>query len=180
MVVPNWNPGKLLVGELKIGVSSVLSKSGPVVIKGENDVLWLWDTVDAVAISVVSVTGILVDVVSKMDNVVDRFLAGWVAESVEISKWVVGTAVNGQTDLCGVVVWSWRSLGLTNWGGVVGVTNVELVIVLSPGLESLGLDLDGVVNVGRSVSSSVARDVAHVWAGGDLVLDTNWCSGNKA
>ena len=180
MVIPDWDPGVLLMRKEKIQVSPVLGESRPVIIKGEDDVVWLRNTVDAVTVTIVSVTGVLVDVVAKMNNVVDRVLASWVTEGVEVSKWPVGAAVDSQTDLCGVVVWCWGGLGTTNWRGVVRVANVELVVVLSEWQESRGLNLDSVVNVGRGVGDTCARKNAHVLGGGDLVLDTDWCSGNKA
>ena len=73
VIVPNRNPRKLLVASEQVKISSVCSEPPSIVVKSEDLVVWLGNTVDRVAPPVISVL-VLIDVVTKMDNVIDRVL----------------------------------------------------------------------------------------------------------
>ena len=73
VIVPNRNPRKLLVASEQVKISSVCSEPPSIVVKSEDLVVWLGNTVDRVAPPVISIL-VLIDVVTKMDNVIDRVL----------------------------------------------------------------------------------------------------------
>jgi hypothetical protein len=74
MIIPNRNPWELLVAGKQIEVSSVGGKPPSVVVKSENFVVWLRNAVDRVTPPVVSIF-VLIDVITKMNNIVNRVLA---------------------------------------------------------------------------------------------------------
>jgi hypothetical protein len=67
----------------KIEIGAVGSETLAVVVEGGDDTFRLGDAVDAVAVAVVTVAGVFVDVVTKVDDVVDRVLANRVSVGVE-------------------------------------------------------------------------------------------------
>jgi len=86
VVIPDRDPGELLVRKKKILIGAVSCVSGAVVVQGEDGTLRLRHTADGSTIAVITVSGVLVDVVTKMENVVDRVLACRVSVGVEEAK----------------------------------------------------------------------------------------------
>jgi hypothetical protein len=83
VVVPDRNPGVVLVRGEKIEIGAVGSETLAVVVEGGDDAFGLGDAVDAVAVAVVTVAGVLVDVVTEVNDVVDRVLSYGVSVGVE-------------------------------------------------------------------------------------------------
>lgn len=75
MIVPHRNPRVSRMTELKIGIRAISRMSLSVVLKGVDDRLWLWNAINASSITIVSITSVFVDVVSKMNNKVYAVLA---------------------------------------------------------------------------------------------------------
>ena len=73
MVIPDRDPRELLMTGQEIQISTVGRQSLAVVVKGVDFAIRLWDTSKAVAPSVVSI-GVLVDVVTKMNDIVNGVL----------------------------------------------------------------------------------------------------------
>lgn len=108
--------------------------------------------------TVVSVTSVLVDVVSQVQDIVDGVFAGRVAECVEEAERCVvlvrvrlgsfyeltevTARVDSQSNLGSVVVDIWRRLGASNDASLVAITDVELVVVLSVGSQVACFHLD--------------------------------------
>ena len=97
MVIPDRDPRVVLVGSEKIEIGAVGCEALAVVVEGGDDAFGLGDAVDAVAVAVVTVAGVLVDVVTKVDDVVDRVLSYGVSIGVE------------KAEGCLVLVGGWRS-----------------------------------------------------------------------
>jgi hypothetical protein len=74
MVVPNRNPGELLVACKKIQISTVSCNPLAVVIEGVDFTVRKRNAVDAVAPAVISVL-VLVNVVAEMNNIVNGVLS---------------------------------------------------------------------------------------------------------
>lgn len=83
MVVPDRDPRECLMAQEQVLVCTVGRKPLTIIVERVDDAFGRWNAVDGVAISVVSVTGILVDVIAKMENIVNAVFAGWIAVSVE-------------------------------------------------------------------------------------------------
>jgi hypothetical protein len=83
VVIPDGDPRVVLVRSEKIEIGAVGSETLAVVVEGGDDTFRLGDAVDAVAVAVVTVAGVFVDVVTKVDDVVDRVLANRVSVGVE-------------------------------------------------------------------------------------------------
>lgn len=83
VVVPDGDPGVILVGSEKIEIGAVGSETLAVVVEGGDDTLGLGNAVDAVAVAIITVASVLVNVVTKVDDVVDRVLTHRVSEGVE-------------------------------------------------------------------------------------------------
>jgi hypothetical protein len=73
MIVPNRDPRELLVASNEIQVGTVSREPPAVVVESEDLVIGLGDTADAVSPAVISVL-ILIDVIAKMNNVVNGIL----------------------------------------------------------------------------------------------------------
>lgn len=73
VIVPNRDPGKILVAGDQVEISAVSSMPLPVVIECVDLALGLGDASQVRSISVLSV-GVLVEVVSKVDDVINRVL----------------------------------------------------------------------------------------------------------
>lgn len=122
---------------------------------------------------------ILVDEVSKVNHIVHRVFASWVAKGIEEAKVVIGARIDGQFDCCSLVIRVWCSLCASNGAVVRRVTYTESVIVLSEGLQlgsfdlklvKFGLELvticaylDCIINVRARVGSTTADWTGHVW-----------------
>lgn len=76
MVVPDRDPGKVLVTRHEVEVSAVCGMSLPVVVQRVDFALRLGNTVQVRSVTVLSVR-ILVEVVTKVNDVVNRVL--WLA-----------------------------------------------------------------------------------------------------
>jgi hypothetical protein len=85
VVIPNWDPWKSLVAGEKIQVSPVGGKTLPVVIETEDLLVREGHSADTLAIAVVPIF-VFIDVVSQVDNVVDRVFACSIAVCVEETK----------------------------------------------------------------------------------------------
>ena len=83
MVIPYRDPRVSLMRKKKVEISAVSGQALSIVVEGENNALWCWDTANTVAIAVISITSIFVNVITKVENIVDRVLAGWIAKGVE-------------------------------------------------------------------------------------------------
>jgi hypothetical protein len=83
MVIPDGDPRVVLVRSEKIEIGAVGSETLAVVVEGGDDTFGLGDAVDAVAVAVVTVAGVFVDVVTKVDDVVDRVLSYRVSVGIE-------------------------------------------------------------------------------------------------
>jgi hypothetical protein len=83
VVVPDRDPRVVLVRSEKIEIGAVGSETLAVVVEGGDDAFGLGDAVDAVAVAVVTVAGVFVDVVTEVDDVVDRVLSYRVSVGVE-------------------------------------------------------------------------------------------------
>lgn len=83
MIIPDGNPGVVLMGSEKIEIGAVGSETLAVVVEGEDDALGLGNAADAVAVAIVTIACVFVDVVTKVDDVVDRILSHRVSEGIE-------------------------------------------------------------------------------------------------
>jgi hypothetical protein len=83
VVIPDGDPRVVLVRSEKIEIGAVGSETLAVVVEGGDDTFGLGDAVDAVAVAVVTVAGVFVDVVTKVDDVVDRVLSYRVSVGIE-------------------------------------------------------------------------------------------------
>ena len=100
--------------EQKVEIGSVSRNSFPVIIESEDGLVWQRHTADRLAPAIVAIL-ILVDIVTKMEHIVHRILARWVAKRIEEAEREVGAAVDRKTDLSDQVVGSRRGLGAPNW-----------------------------------------------------------------
>ena len=73
VIVPNRDPRELLVASYKIQVSAISREPPSVIIESEDLVVWLRDTTNTVAPTIVAVL-VLVDVISEMHDIVDGIL----------------------------------------------------------------------------------------------------------
>ena len=85
MIIPYGDPGKGLVTSHQVQISPVLRNAPAVVVETINLLVGLRNSTERVAPSVVAVL-ILVNVVAKVDHVVDRVLAHRVAVGIEETK----------------------------------------------------------------------------------------------
>jgi hypothetical protein len=158
VVVPDRDPRVVLVGGEKIEIGTVGSETLAVVVEGGDDTFGLGDAVDTVAVAVVTVAGVLVNVVTEVDDVVDRVLSYRVSVGVEEAEcclvlvtirgsdrgWhtEVAARVDSKSNLGSVVIGVRCSLGAAKRTGLVGTADIELVVVASESSEIFGLDLD--------------------------------------
>jgi len=68
-------------------------------------------------------------------------LSGNVAVCIEEAEWVVCTAVDCNADICDVVIGIWSRLCSPKRTFVVGVANIELIVVRGVRLQILRFDL---------------------------------------
>ena len=111
---PDRDPRESRMTEQKVEIGSVSRNSFPVIIESEDGLVWQRHTADRLAPAIVAIL-ILVDIVTKMEHIVHRILARWVAKRIEEAEREVGAAVDRKTDLSDQVVGSRRGLGAPNW-----------------------------------------------------------------
>lgn len=70
MVIPDGDPGKVLVAEEKIEVGAVRRVTLPVVVEGVDFSVWLGDAAYGSAVPIFAVF-VLVQIVSEMDDIVN-------------------------------------------------------------------------------------------------------------
>jgi len=158
VVIPDRNPRVILVGSEEIEIGAVGSETLAVVVEGGDDAFGLGNAVDAVAVAVITVAGVLVNVVAEVDDVVDRVLSHGVSVGVEEAEcchvlvvfgywdrvWhtEIAARVDSKSNLGSVVIGVRSSLGAAKGTGLVGTADVELVVVAGECGQVLGLDLE--------------------------------------
>ena len=158
MVIPDRDPRVVLVGSEEIEVGAVGSEALAVIVEGGDDTFGLGDAIDAVAVAIVTVAGVLVDVVAEVDDVVDRVLSHGVSVGVEEAEcchvlvvfgywdrvWhtEIAARVDSKSNLGSVVIGVRSSLGAAKGTGLVGTADVELIVVAGERSQVLGLDLE--------------------------------------
>jgi hypothetical protein len=73
MVIPNRDPGELLVAGHQVKIGAVGGNSLAIVVEGVDLLVWERNAADGLTPAVVSV-GIFIYVVSEMDNIINRVL----------------------------------------------------------------------------------------------------------
>lgn len=119
MVIPYRDPRKLLVAQQKVGVGAVCSQSLSVVVQGVDLPIRLGHPTNALPIPVFAV-GVLVDVVSQMDDIVDRVFARSVTVSIEEAEREIAARIDCEANLGDQVVGRRRCFGPANRTGDVG------------------------------------------------------------
>src|SRR2546421_10910021 len=85
MIVPDGDPGELLMAQKKIKVCSVTGVPCAVVLKREDGSVRQGNSTNAPAVAIV-VALVLVNVVTNMDDIVDRVFSNGVAVSVKVAE----------------------------------------------------------------------------------------------
>ena len=86
------------------------------------------NTTDAVSPPVVTVL-VFVNVITKMDNIVDRVFSSRVSICVEEAEWIVAAGIHCYLDgSIDFVALAGDGLRSTERAGVVGVADVELIV----------------------------------------------------
>lgn len=153
MVIPRSNPWKSSMRQLKIQITTICRVSLSEIIKRVNHTLRLGHSADRCAISIVAIPLILIDIVSKMNDIIHTILSNRVAVSIKVTERVIRTIIHSHVDLVDfIVVHFRRRLGPAERAFVVAIAYVELVEISSVGLEISGFDFHGVVDVAGSVS----------------------------
>jgi hypothetical protein len=168
VIIPDRDPGEVLMRGEKIEISAVGGETLTVVVQSGDDSLGLGNTTNAPSITVVTVASVLVNVVAQVNDVVDRVLSHRISVGVEEAECCdlvslcsprqrqmeqgteVAARVDGKSDLGSVIVNSRGRLGTAKDTGLVGAADVELVVVLGEGGQVVGLDLEMSVLVRRS------------------------------
>lgn len=97
MVIPDGDPGEVLMTQNQVMVRSVGGMSLPIIIKSIDLSVRQGDAADGVAPAILTIS-VLVDVVSKMKHIIDGVFAHRVSVRVEVSKGVVAARVDSQVD----------------------------------------------------------------------------------
>lgn len=149
MIIPNRNPREIRMRALQVQIRAIRTQPRPVVIQRvDNLAIWRWHTANAIPVTIVPSTSILVVVIPEMQHIVNTVLSPWVSVGIEETERVVTARIHCQTDLRDVVVWFWCRLRSADWALVVAAADAELVVVSSERLQSCRFDLDSVVDVG--------------------------------
>ena len=176
VIIPHGNPGVHLVAGKKIQVRAVSRKTLTVVIQSIDLTVGQRNTSNGLTPAVFTIC-ILVDVVSQVNNIVDRIFPDRVSKGIEETEWEVATGVDCEIDTTDIVGWRGRSLGAANGALHVRIADVELVKIRGEGFQVCSLDLDGVVNVTAGVHSALIDNICDIGIGRDLELDTDWSIG---
>lgn len=102
MIVPNRNPRVGLMGSEEIEIGAVGSEALAVVVEGGDYAFGLGDTVDAVAVAIITIAGVLVDIITEMDDVVYRVLSHRVSVGIEEAEGWDLLVLDGVRDGIGV------------------------------------------------------------------------------
>ena len=78
---------------------------------------------------------VLVDVIPKMDDIVDRVFARRVPVCIEKSEGKIATGVNGKADLRDQIILLGGGFGTAHGARDVGIADTKLVIILGVWLE---------------------------------------------
>jgi len=113
----------------KVQVATVSRMALSEVIQRMNNAFRLGHTTDGSAIAIIAIAFVLVDVISKVNNIIDAILASRVAVGIEEAKRIVSTAIHGHVDLADMVVDMRHGLGPTKRARVIAVAYVEAVVV---------------------------------------------------
>lgn len=128
------------MAEQEIKVCTISCYALAIVIEAVDGSIWQWDTPNALALTIFAVL-VLVNVVTKMQHIVYRVLAGWVAKGVEESEREVAARVHGKANLCDKVIGGRCGLGTANRTCHIGFADGELIEVTGVRAEIQGFDL---------------------------------------
>lgn len=176
MVIPDWNPREGSVTQLQVQIATVSGVALTVVVQSVDDSFRLGHATNGLSVSVISVTRVLIDIVSKVNDVIHAILSRRIAVCVEEAEWVVAAAVDSKSHIRNVVVNSRSGLCPAKWTLLIAVANRELVVVSCERLETLRFNLNSVVNVAAGVCTAFAADVLEAFRLRDLVVHAHGSS----
>jgi len=78
----------------KVQIRSVLGQSSTIIIEREYLVIWLRNTADRVSPAIITIL-VLIDIIAKMNNVVNGVFSCRISVRIEESKWQVTARVDG-------------------------------------------------------------------------------------
>lgn len=116
--------------EQQIKISPIGRDPLPIIIQGINLPIGQGHPPNTLAIAIIPIL-ILVDIITEMDHVIDRVLAGRVSKRIEESKGEIRAAVDGQTDFRDEIGGGGSGFGAADGTGYVGgAADAELIVVV--------------------------------------------------
>ena len=125
---------------LQVFVSSVLRKSSPIIVKRHN----LLRRHHSTLIFARNAHFILVNIVTKMNDIVDTILSSNISVRVEVAKRVVRTREDTQANRRDIVVFGRCSPSSSNGARSICATDCELVIIACERAQVTGFDLSDI------------------------------------
>lgn len=127
VVVPDWDPGEVLMCQSEIGIRAVLGDTSAVVIKTDDFFLRRGST----DVSPDDSVFVLIYIIPQVDHEVNIVLTGGVAVGVKVAVRVVRAGEHGNSKGSSGVILRGGGLGTANRGGVAGAADRKSVVVRS-------------------------------------------------
>jgi hypothetical protein len=151
------DPRELLMAGKQVQIRAVSCEPFAVVVQAKDLVVGKRDAANGVTPAIVAIL-VLIDVVTKMNHVVNRVLADVTKHSlqacgdstnladriaicVEESKWIVGTRVDSEANLRNIVVSIWGCLSASKRTLVIRVADSKLIVICRVWLQILCFNL---------------------------------------
>ena len=133
MVIPDRDPRKCLVAQEKIEIRSVARNTLAIIIKSVNSFIRQWYATDALTLTVFSVL-VFVNIITKVEYIVDRSFAGRITICVEKPKREVAARIDRKAYPGRQIARSRCCLGTADWTRYIRAADAELIIVASEGI----------------------------------------------
>ena len=149
------------MAQQEIQVRSICGMAFAIIVQGVDLAVWKWNSTQTVAPAVVPI-GILVQVVPKMQHVVDRVFSCRIPVCIEKPKRVVAARVDRKADFRHQIIGIRRRLRAANGTFEVGIADGELIVVLGERPQFLRLNLF-LTAVNAPASCTVREDQHHTF-----------------
>lgn len=97
VIIPDGDPRKLLMAQQEVQVGPICGMTLAVVVQSIDLAIWKRNSSDAVAPAIIPV-GVLVQIVSQMEDVVHRIFSHRMSVCVEVGKRVIAARIDGEAN----------------------------------------------------------------------------------